>query len=105
MTYDRTYEGFAVAGYVPCLNRTYTELTGACFDYAAFMVAILRVHEIPSRLVFGYFLDEYHAWVEAYTETSGWIRKDPSTISSGNWSRIDLMYVSNDLNYIPMYYY
>ena len=105
MTYCTSMVEFVSAGYIPCLDRAYTEMNGACFDYAALMTAMLRVHDIPSKLVIGYFLDEYHAWVEAYTETSGWIRKDPATISAGNRGRASSVYVSDDSNYIATRYY
>jgi len=105
MSYCLELEENISFGYIPCLDRTYTEMTGVCFDIASLMVAMLRVNDIPAVLVFGNFRDEYHAWVEAYTETSGWIRRDPTSIITCVNGRFVLESVNTDSNYTARLYY
>ncbi|MEM7386643.1 MAG: transglutaminase family protein, partial [Verrucomicrobiota bacterium] len=64
---------------------------GVCQDFAHVMIAALRRIGIPVRYVSGYLetlpepgreklrgADASHAWVEAYTEASGWVGFDPT---------------------------
>ena len=39
------------------------------------MTAMLRSHGIPTRLVLGYAESTRHAWIDVYSEETGWIDK------------------------------
>lgn len=68
---------------------------GFCEQYAAAMAVMLRVKNIPSRVVIGYTpgtLDQgrwtvtnhdAHAWVEAYFAGIGWTYFDPTPLTDG----------------------
>jgi hypothetical protein len=69
---------------------------GFCEQYAAAMAVMLRVKNIPSRVVIGYTpgtLDDNgrwtvtnhdaHAWVEAYFAGIGWTYFDPTPLTDG----------------------
>ncbi|MEI8109256.1 MAG: DUF3488 and transglutaminase-like domain-containing protein, partial [Verrucomicrobiota bacterium] len=72
----------------------FTRRRGFCEHYAAALASILRIANIPSRLVVGYHGGEYnsrgrylivrqadaHAWCEAYIDGTGWIRIDPTDV-------------------------
>ncbi len=91
--------------------------TGICFDYASLMAAMLRVEDIPTRLVIGYAGDAYHAWVSVYTVEQGWIDNliyfdgnnwrfmDPTFNSTGKKSASAREYVSNPANYRAKFTY
>jgi len=91
--------------YIPDIDRIYSELTGTCFDYAVLMVAMLRSLGLPAKLVFGHTRINYHAWVEVYTESTGWVRKDPMIESVGKIRMVSIQFIKNDNNYKPMYRY
>lgn len=42
------------SGYLPDVDKVFTENTGICFDYAAVMATMLRTQAIPTRLEVGY---------------------------------------------------
>lgn len=68
---------------------------GNCEFFASAMAVLLRVNDIPSRLVGGYRGGYYnemgnyylipqknaHVWVEAFTPGKGWVRYDPTPAS------------------------
>ncbi len=72
---------------------------GFCQQYAAAMAIMLRVANIPSRVVLGYThgplkngevtvtSHDAHAWVEAYFEGIGWIPFDPTPLSGSDATR------------------
>ena len=61
------------SGYVPDLDAVFKARKAICFDYASTMVAMLRSQGVPTKLVIGYSGSVYHAWINVYTEESGWI--------------------------------
>lgn len=63
------------------VSSTLSKMKGICLDKASLLASFLRVKGIPTRLVTGYYYDEYHAWVEAYIDNN-WVMMDP-TISKG----------------------
>ncbi|MGI8881813.1 MAG: transglutaminaseTgpA domain-containing protein [Jatrophihabitans sp.] len=73
---------------------------GFCQQYAAAMAIMLRIANIPSRVVLGYThgalngsgevtvtSHDAHAWVEAYFEGIGWIPFDPTPLSGPDATR------------------
>lgn len=61
---------------LPIIDEVLEAKKGICFDYAALMSCMLRVLNIPTKLVTGYVDRGYHAWVEVYIEDIGWINPD-----------------------------
>ena len=61
---------------------------GICFDYAALMAAMLRSQSIPTRLVTGYAGTAYHAWIDVWSETEGWIH-NVIFFDGNNWELMD----------------
>ena len=70
---------------------------GFCSHYASALTYMLRLAEIPARMVAGYqggeeqgenilTIRQYdaHAWVEAYDNEKGWIRFDPTALVAPN---------------------
>ena len=105
MKYDDKKVLIDDGGYIPCLDRVYTELTGMCFDYAALMVAMARSLGIPAKLVIGNTREECHAWVEVYLEPSGWERRDPTVEVLCRIKRNTQQLINDDNNYIRMFQY
>lgn len=62
-----------LSSYIPDLDSVIATEAGICFDYASLMVAMLRMQEVPAKLVIGYAGEAYHAWINVYTEEDGWI--------------------------------
>lgn len=73
LTYDFNLAANMPIGYIPDLDRVITEKTGVCFDYAALLTAMLRSVGIPTKLMFGYVENVYHAWISMYTTELGWV--------------------------------
>lgn len=90
---------------------------GICFDYAALMTAMLRSQDIPTKLVIGYTGSLYHAWVDVYIESVGWVDNfiyfdgqkwslmDPTFVSTSGHSEEIKQYVGNASNYQAKYSY
>ncbi|MBQ2868224.1 MAG: transglutaminase domain-containing protein, partial [Firmicutes bacterium] len=93
------------------------EKKGICFDYAAMMTAMLRSQDVPCKLVVGYAGTAYHAWINVWTEESGWIdavvffdgktwqRMDPTFASSAKQSEAIMKYIGDGSNYTAKYFY
>ncbi len=105
--------GGGLSSYIPDLDEVIETEAGICFDYAALMVAMLRIQEVPAKLVIGYAGEAYHAWINVYTEEQGWV--DKAVYFNGeSWSLMDPTYAdtagSNDYvgdgeNYTQKYVY
>jgi transglutaminase-like putative cysteine protease len=77
----------------PIETFLFDEKKGFCSHYAAAFVYLMRVREIPARIVGGYqggelnqvgnFLEirqaNAHAWAEVWLKNKGWVRVDPTT--------------------------
>ncbi len=74
---------------------------GVCQDFAHVLICMLRCIGIPARYVSGYLLtrpmpgkeklvgaDASHAWVSAYTGSSGWIDLDPTNNMVPGWEHL-----------------
>jgi transglutaminase-like putative cysteine protease len=83
----------------PIDSFLFEQQAGFCSHYASALAYMLRLGGIPARIVTGYqggelakqpdgsaYLSVYqydaHAWVEAWTEKSGWQRMDPTALVS-----------------------
>ena len=73
ITYDMEMVGAVESGYMPDLDAVLERGKGICFDYAAVITGMLRSLAIPTKMVFGYLDDYYHAWISVYSEDEGWI--------------------------------
>lgn len=79
--------------YRPVLDISLANGKGVCYDYAALMTAMLRSQGIPCRLVMGYQGTVYHAWIDAYSNETGWINNIVRFEVSG-WKLMDPTYAS-----------
>ena len=77
ITYDREFAQAVVdgiiTGYIPDLDDVLARGYGICFDYAAVMTAMLRSQGIPTKMIFGYVGEVFHAWINVHSEDTGWI--------------------------------
>jgi len=117
LTYDTELAATVQSGYLPDVNKVLASKKGICFDYAALMSAMLRLQNIPCKLVVGYAGTVYHAWINVYLPEVGWIDKaiyfdgknwtlmDPTFVSSGKHSQKVMEYVSDGKNYSQKYVY
>ena len=115
MTYDYDLAASVTSGYLPDLDSVLNKMSGICFDYAALMTGMLRSQGVPTKLVIGYAGDVYHAWINVYSESTGWIdgviyfdgvswnRMDPTFAANGGSGILD--FIGNGTNYSAKYYY
>ena len=116
-TYDYELANTVQSGYLPVLDTVLARQKGICFDYAAVMTAMLRSQGVPCKLVVGYAGTIYHAWINVWTEESGWVnaaiyfdgvkwqRMDPTFASTGRQSREIMQYIGDGKNYTVKYLY
>ena len=116
-TYDSELAATVTSGYLPDVDKVLERKKGICFDYAAVMAAMLRLQNIPTKLVVGYAGTVYHAWLNVYITDIGWVDKiiyfdgqnwslmDPTFVSSGKSSQQVLQYVSDSKNYSQKFVY
>lgn len=81
------------------------------------MSAMLRSQSVPVKLIVGYTGKDYHAWINVYSESEGWIEgkiyfdgkewklMDPTFASSGKQSDEIMEYIGNGENYSAKYQY
>jgi len=121
ISYDRVFarevQRGMHSGYIPDVDAVLANRKGICFDYAALMTAMLRSLGIPTRLVIGYAGDQYHAWIDVYSETDGWINNviffdgsdwnlmDPTFAATGNQSAEVMRFIGDGTNYSPRFLY
>ncbi|MDD3251525.1 MAG: transglutaminase-like domain-containing protein [Lachnospiraceae bacterium] len=115
--YDTNKAQTVQSGYLPNVDAVLASKTGICFDYAALMTAMLRSQNIPTKLVIGYTGSTYHAWVNVYIDSVGWVDNiiyfdgqnwslmDPTFASSGGQSEEIKKYIGNASNYQAKYTY
>lgn len=116
-TYDTQLAKTVTSGYLPNVDSVLASKKGICFDYAAVMAAMLRSQNIPCKLVVGYAGTVYHAWINVYTEESGWVEKavffdgknwslmDPTFASSGKGDPAVAKYIGDGSNYAQKFAY
>ena len=117
LSYDEQRAATVQSGYIPDLDAVLEERKGICFDYAALMTGMLRSQGIPCKMIFGYAGSVYHAWINVWTEDTGWVdgviyfdgmtwqHLDPTFASSANQSSSVEEYIGNGSNYTEKYMY
>lgn len=117
LTYDAKKAASVQSGYLPVLDDVLAAKTGICFDYASLMAGMLRSQGVPCKLVVGYAGKTYHAWINVWTEETGWIdgviffngsewqRMDPTFASSGKGSEAIMKYIGDGSHYTTKYLY
>lgn len=117
VTYDTAKAASVQSGYLPNVDAILASGTGICFDYAALMTAMLRSQNIPTKLVIGYTGSLYHAWINVYLESVGWVDNmiffdgqnwslmDPTFASTGGQNESVRQYIGNGSNYQAKYTY
>lgn len=117
LTYDKEKAATVQSGYLPVLDTVLDTKTGICFDYAALMAGMLRSQGVPCKLVVGYAGTVYHAWINVWSEETGWVdgvvyfdgtswqRMDPTFASSGKQSASIMAYIGDGKNYSDKYLY
>lgn len=117
MTYDKQKAAVVTSGYLPVLDNVLEAKKGICFDYASLMTGMLRSQGVPCKLVVGYAGSAYHAWINVWTEETGWVdgviyfdghawhRMDPTFASSGKQSDAIMKYIGDGKNYTAKYLY
>ena len=121
LTYDKDRAKKVAAGelpgYLPDIDQVLSAKKGICFDYAALMTAMLRSQGIACKLVVGYAGESYHAWIDVYTEETGWINSliqfdgktwklmDPTYASSSKENAEVMKYIGDGKNYSVKYLY
>lgn len=115
--YDYDKAATVESGYLPVLDEVLNAQKGICFDYAALMTGMLRSQGMPCKLVVGYAGNVYHAWINVWSEETGWVdgviyfdgkmwhRMDPTFASSENQSESIMEYIGNGMNYTEKYLY
>lgn len=117
LTYDKKLAASVKSGYLPVLDDVLEKKTGICFDYASLMTGMLRSLGVPCKLVVGHAGTTYHAWINVWSEETGWVtgaiyfdgsawqRMDPTFASSGKESASIMKYIGNGKNYNPEHLY
>ncbi|MDD1620411.1 MAG: DUF3488 and transglutaminase-like domain-containing protein [Methylococcaceae bacterium] len=104
----------------PIETFLFEQRTGFCSHYATAFVYLMRVAQIPARVVAGYqggelnkvgnFLEvrqaDAHAWAEVWLDGKGWVRFDPTAaIAPERIDRgvnVDLQIASGAVNFAPV---
>lgn len=117
LTYDKEKAATVKSGYLPVLDDVLASKKGICFDYAALMAGMLRSQGVPCKLVVGYAGKTYHAWINVWTEETGWVdgviffdgttwqRMDPTFASANQSSKAIMSYIGDGTNYTAKYLY
>ena len=117
ISYDTDLAATVTSGYLPDVDTVLAKKKGICFDYAALMTSMLRMEDVPTKLVVGYSGSAYHAWISVYTKASGWIDNviyfdgntwklmDPTFASNGKRSAAIMKYIGDGSNYRTRFSY
>ena len=117
ISYDNDLAATVTSGYLPDVDTVLAKKKGICFDYAAVMTSMLRMEDVPTKLVVGYAGSAYHAWISVYTKENGWIDNiiyfdgntwklmDPTFASNGHQSEAIMKYIGDGSNYRTRFTY
>lgn len=84
---------------IPDLNYTIDTKSGICIDYASLLCALLRIQQIPCKVITGYVDEGYHAWVSVYIDDNiGWITPE-IYFEKENWNSADPTFDATKKNY------
>ena len=97
ISYDKELADTVQSGYLPDIDAVMESGKGICFDYSALMAAMLRSQGIPTKMIFGYTGEDYHAWISVYTEETGWI-DDVIHFDGVNWNIMDPTFAAGGQN-------
>lgn len=82
LSYNNNLAGQITSGsltsYMPDADKAIASGKGICCDYACLVAVMLRCQNIPTKMVYGYVPEGYHAWNEVYYD--------------GSWHLIDTTY-------------
>ncbi|HPF87707.1 MAG TPA: transglutaminase-like domain-containing protein [Candidatus Limiplasma sp.] len=81
LAYDHIKARTVKSGYVPDIDEVLAKKKGICFDYSAVFACMLRVQNIPAKLIIGYADKYYHAWNRVWVD--------------GEWERYDLTFADS----------
>jgi transglutaminase-like putative cysteine protease len=70
------------SGYVPDIDAVLSRKMGICFDYSSVFACMLRVQNIPTKLIIGYADKMYHAWNSVLLD-GDWVLYDTTFTASG----------------------
>ena len=100
ITYDtelaKSIQSGSVSSYLPVVDDVMAKGKGICFDYAALMTAMLRSLDIPTKLVVGYAGQQYHAWINVYSEKEGWV--SVIQFDGKSWKLVDPTFMAGAKN-------
>jgi len=121
ITYDTNFANEIIAGnhkgYIPDVDMVLASGKGICFDYASLMTAMLRSQGIPTKLVIGFAGEVSHAWINVYSEETGWIDRviffdgeswvmmDPTFAAGANNARSLQAFIGDGSRYIAQRLY
>ncbi|MDR0936892.1 MAG: transglutaminase domain-containing protein [Oscillospiraceae bacterium] len=93
ISYDEGKASSVQAGYISDPDSTLQTGTGICLDYAVLVAVMLRVQEIPVKVIYGKVAPHggSHAWNLIYTKESGVIAVKLS-FDAGSWKLVDATY-------------
>ena len=81
LSYDHIKSKTVKPGYIPDIDAVLSSRRGICFDYSAVFACMLRVQNIPTKLVIGYADKYYHAW--------------NTVLIDGKWEQYDLTFTDS----------
>lgn len=117
LTYDYEKAKNVKTDYLPDVDKVMEEKKGICWDYASLMAAMLRSQNVPVKLVVGWTGSQYHAWINVWSESDGWVEgmiyfngqnwelMDPTFASSGKQSKRTMEYIGDGKNYKARFLY
>ena len=88
-SYDHDLAANPPSNYIPDVQHDYVVRKGICYDYSVIFAAMLRIHGIETKVVFGFPAEDagykkgaYHAWNQIYDS------------ASKSWYTVDITYDS-----------
>jgi len=83
LSYDHIKSRTVQPGYIPDVDDVLGKRRGICFDYSALFACMLRVQNIPAKIIIGFADKYYHAW--------------NSVLIDGEWERYDLTFADSGI--------
>jgi len=88
ISYDDEKAASVKSGYLPDPDETLLSGKGICYDFSALLAAMLRSHDVPTRLIVGYVssIGTLHAWNQVYLNGK-WVWYD--AVMDGSYNESD----------------